>query len=162
MSHTLTGVWVEIPLNFFERSFFMVTPSRVCELKCFYNVLCLPVLCHTLTGVWVEIGISKPSKCKLSGHTLTGVWVEIKLTRIEKQGKSHTLTGVWVEIAARHHEFGKEHVTPSRVCELKCQCSADIFHNSRHTLTGVWVEMFISLVSSISVSVTPSRVCELK
>ena len=55
LSHTLTGVWVEMKRLILWKMRKKVTPSRVCELT--YQTLLR--ICdsqgHTLTGVWVEI-----------------------------------------------------------------------------------------------------------
>ncbi len=99
MSHTLTGVWVEI--------------SDILHFRTWLKS-------HTLTGVWVEILFLINNNCNLAGHTLTGVWVEIwfqflyllicnvtpsrvcelklPLSYCTKTWFCHTLTGVWVEI----------------------------------------------------------------
>ena len=102
--HTLTGVWVEMPRYGCCMEWSIVTPSRVCELKCSckcgncardkshphgcvsWNILLFfllrLLLSHTLTGVWVEINEGALFLTKFPCHTLTGVWVEISFTDI--------------------------------------------------------------------------------
>ena len=141
----------------------MVTPSRVCELKSQKSNTNVAQLGHTLTGVWVEIRQKLKGLTRSVSHTLTGVWVEIwcLFTGWERVA-SHTLTGVWVEIIglSAYDAVGKSHphgcvswnsqkhlliiawiVTPSRVCELKCELCESRNGKMCHTLTGVWVEM---------------------
>ena len=102
VSHTLTGVWVEICYT--GETFLVKLKShphgcvswnviytasiyKACESHphgCVsWNVLAIITrvldFCHTLTGVWVEMNNSKQSLKHLS-HTLTGVWVEISVT----------------------------------------------------------------------------------
>ena len=169
---------------FQDLSYRLVTPSRVCELKCITRNIDVAAAGHTLTGVWVEIW-RKACYCRdRERHTLTGVWVEIyqRLSRLFFQMR-HTLTGVWVEMSASllaseysqshphgcvswNYKVGRLwtlcHVTPSRVCELKCLSCRTVRIPGSHTLTGVWVEMAISVIFTRWPQVTPSRVCELK
>ena len=185
ISHTLTGVWVEIWYLSYTLTAF---------------------LGHTLTGVWVEIFTvyyitvsyeSHPHGCVSwnyilprkrllpSRHTLTGVWVEIfksAISLVHPQG--HTLTGVWVEIyfkeakesALQSHPHGCvswnkykkirsliDKVTPSRVCELKLYTSLGLLPDGFVTPSRVCELKFeISAALVIFSNVTPSRVCELK
>ena len=163
--HTLTGVWVEIYFWPHKISYsvgshphgcvswnikyivlhiiMIVTPSRVCELKCKKYPIWTDVCSHTLTGVWVEIQFRQlkqqpnwvtPSRvCELkypyffiilistTGHTLTGVWVEILFALTHRIcHKSHPHGCVSWNL----HDLtalSMWQVTPSRVCELKCQ-----------------------------------------
>ena len=99
----------------------IVTPSRVCELKFWPSRKNkIFALCHTLTGVWVEI-------CR---HFLI---VDI--------GISHTLTGVWVEIDCLYFVL-KGNVSHPHGCVSWNDGSLlySVTH-CRHTLTGVWVEI---------------------
>ena len=120
---------------------------------------------------------------KRFSHTLTGVWVEIAIVKCTCKEIRHTLTGVWVEIQQFYRRSCSKNVTPSRVCELKCQMRIPIIPAISHTLTGVWVEIghfkdvYFNTAShphgcvswnkkwndlGHTVYVTPSRVCELK
>ena len=160
-----------------------VTPSRVCELKCVFIAPNLAGVSHTLTGVWVEILLIR----------ISAVWHE-----------SHPHGCVSWNLNGRSILWSG-HVTPSRVCELKCSddgrfrfyltvtpsrvCELKWWRRKRscqkscHTLTGVWVEMLkhetinrwqmshphgcVSWNSEMVLedtikAVTPSRVCELK
>ena len=142
--HTLTGVWVEIWCNYSWFTPIMSHPHGCVS----WNLLCPQRIhdrwSHTLTGVWVEIKSafissplfkSHPHGCVSWNwtrsipqafwsyrHTLTGVWVEIRCTRYgSDETHGHTLTGVWVEISITALLIVIWEVTPSRVCELKCQ-----------------------------------------
>ena len=77
---------------------FVVTPSRVCELKWLFNHKMVSLFRHTLTGVWVEI-LHFCRKAQAWWVTPSRV-CELKWQRHERL--SHVPA-----------------VTPSRVCELK-------------------------------------------
>ena len=120
-----------------------VTPSRVCELKCWplgWNRWTSKR--HTLTGVWVEmfdksinssleftVTPSRVCELKFTLSNLVGdlskshphgcVSWNFDIIGYSKCRRCHTLTGVWVEIAVIHYTPFLRQVTPSRVCELK-------------------------------------------
>ena len=97
LSHTLTGVWVEMKRLILWKMRKKVTPSRVCELK--YQTLLR--ICDSL------------------GHTLTGVWVEIAQFTFVNTGVSSHPHGCVSWNPPVLDESSRGNVTPSRVCELK-------------------------------------------
>ena len=183
-SHTLTGVWVEmifrlttaitsrshphgcVSWNYIRRHNIrrnFVTPSRVCELKCFslygYPInrcvtpsrVCelkwsanLPttfVFCHTLTGVWVEIvSVSMPFPASMS-HPHGCVSWNCRRYLTKRQSLSHTLTGVWVEIICGCAPAAVRKSHPHGCVSWNSNCNIFAISPSGHTLTGVWVEI---------------------
>ena len=162
-SHTLTGVWVEIPPPHLLPCWKIVTPSRVCELKFFmqgfnshenrshphgcvsWNPLprlsCRTVHSHTLTGVWVEIYVCN-KRGKNSTVTPSRV-CELKSSSVVSFVISKNVTPSRVcELKCRRmlHPL-QNFVTPSRVCELKSAAWRLSDRQNCHTLTGVWVEI---------------------
>ena len=163
LSHTLTGVWVEIYIN--RTSIFNVKS-------------------HTLTGVWVEIrpscwvcfwiAASHPHGC-VSWNALC---LFVVYTYVVTPSRVCELKYV-IKVCYIHCV-----VTPSRVCELKWKFCIWAMYWSCHTLTGVWVEIFVvsdswqwnisshphgcvswnpyPAANCSGCGVTPSRVCELK
>ena len=119
ISHTLTGVWVEINCIVIIGLCLMSHPHGCVS----WNLLI------RITVNWVKS--SHPHGCvswnpgniitvrKLVGHTLTGVWVEMTLS--ERFGKLGLVTPSRVcELKFSHYiNYTIMGVTPSRVCELK-------------------------------------------
>ena len=158
----------------------LVTPSRVCELKCINLQENEKKARHTLTGVWVEM---QPMSCftpLLLCHTLTGVWVEmVGIFPIIPSPVSHPHGCVSWNFALRLF-FQYQSVTPSRVCEMKYQylhrtvlpaeshphgcVSWNLFISAKsnerrgHTLTGVWVEI-LNLRFFIALSLSHPHGC---
>ena len=124
-SHTLTGVWVEITADVLNKVKAKVTPSRVCELKCFkYSIwpICKGSHPHGCVS-WNSNVYWGHTRC--NGHTLTGVWVEIAAVKCgEKVVESHPHGCVsWNLLFLSLRLLAQ--VTPSRVCELKCDYSRE-------------------------------------
>ena len=162
-SHTLTGVWVEIVEILEMIKDLIVTPSRVCELKCI------------LSKVDIETPSVTPSRvCELkyadfAGATGTGrshphgcVSWNIADAVETVVDRSHTLTGVWVEIEEYFDSQIANTVTPSRVCELKCQEYSCCFTPPSSHPHGCVSWNRIKDKALLFRHVTPSRVCELK
>ena len=183
ISHTLTGVWVEI--------------------RHFVNII-FAFIGHTLTGVWVEIttvivfcfaGTSHPHGCVSWNYDYCYIiWFiashphgcvswnfnwhnRISFSPVTPSRvcelKSLVLRNCIINTPSHPHGcvswnvfllnwVCEVKVTPSRVCELKFRYREYFCHFCRHTLTGVWVEISWECKIILSTSVTPSRVCELK
>ena len=155
-----------------RKRLWVVTPSRVCELK--FTRRCAILQTRTashphgcVSWNFLHMGanfgeVVTPSRvCELksscvmlfsflSRHTLTGVWVEIIATMYSYFSPSHTLTGVWVEIPNPDGTDVFRLVTPSRVCELKWISYNYVSALGSHTLTGVWVEIFTVYYITVS------------
>ena len=55
-SHSIRGVWIEIPIIFDIGVFLTVTPLGECGLKYTNQINLLIDISHSLRGVWIEIG----------------------------------------------------------------------------------------------------------
>ena len=143
--------------------YYLVTPSRVCELKWLLCRYWRFVPRHTLTGVWVEMNQQCYIKKLFLSHPHGCVSWNISIKpSIANNIKSHphgcvswNLIYCWIIqqfpmshphgcVSWNHHVFinnKRFFVTPSRVCELKYVL--EVWNNVEicHTLTGVWVEI---------------------
>ena len=86
---TLTGAWIETKDWWLPDGRSVVAPSRVRELKLFWQSLLLHFQSRTLTGAWIETYyFNKLEKTK--SRTLTGAWIETDLeNRWEELIQSH-------------------------------------------------------------------------
>ena len=141
--HTLTGVWVEM-LSHSWQNLFSASHPHGCVSWNFLKSLFFLWLWVTPSRV-CELKYAEGNiPCAVGCHTLTGVWVEIvsvnviTALRIVTPSRVCELKWHFSEICAHMQE-----VTPSRVCELK-SCWGLHAHSWRcsHTLTGVWVEIY--------------------
>ena len=138
----------------------LVTPSRVCELKCQH--------------FWTK-------SLKLESHPHGCVSWNFKQQKEEKDWKVTLSRVCELKYFLQGNRTWVRYVTPSRVCELKyvvmifdhkaplshphgCVSWNSVVHPDDylfrgHTLTGVWVEISYPQSSQGKASVTPSRVC---
>ena len=165
ISHTLTGVWVEISNSAADKPEKIVTPSRVCELK---SAASAPA------DTQQQVTPSRVCELKFAAPFVTKVVSE----------KSHPHGCVSWNCVLHTLENSRPCVTPSRVCELKFKSKAnaekyleshphgcvswnhnalDKMHSGYVTPSRVCELKFAAIYLNSSVSaVTPSRVCELK
>ena len=124
-SHTLTGVWVEMPY-----------PST--SLYGYF--------CHTLTGVWVEMGKFIYFEMCFTGHTLTGVWVEIFLLLEYSQRVFVTPSRVCeLKFACFKYSIWPMWSHPHGCVSWNPLVIMHDIAKFGHTLTGVWVEMALNI-----------------
>ena len=173
-SHTLTGVWVEMPITTTTVSPYFLSHPHGCvswnllkqeenwlvpishtltgvwvEMRWYQSWKRLP--CHTLTGVWVEIPLKSSTRTPLTCHTLTGVWVEISYINALEDKISHTLTGVWVEICRQPYQWQCKTSHPHGCVSWNVSIVCSHGRNQAgHTLTGVWVEMVRASSTALS------------